>query len=334
LKLTSKAQWAAMAAGDFRTISRAAVGSMLLGGGWRIRKNYGGEKWYELRVGERLIDTRPFNPLSPYLFMGDVVERLRTNQPINYDRNEVLSAILGANIAAGTGLYLVDQGWEALRDLAKSEKRWNRVQEFAGQYAAGFLTPLRQIGDIMAQFDEQMRIVRDVRQEPFLGPIKANIPGLAETLPEAEIPTRAGPLTRPAPGVKQVTGVRIIAPKNPAEAELDRLGFKRSDILPGTGDRKADRAIAKYMGPLVEQFLVPLIQSERYQNGDDDAREGFLRASLSLVRQVARAQAAREEPELFRALRIEGLPKWQQRQLRKQQPSERESGQNWLDAFR
>jgi hypothetical protein len=40
------------------------------------KQDYAGEKWYEFKIGDRTIDTRPYNPLAAYLFVGDVINRL------------------------------------------------------------------------------------------------------------------------------------------------------------------------------------------------------------------------------------------------------------------
>jgi hypothetical protein len=68
--------------------------------------------------------------------------------------------------------------------------------------------------------------------------------------------------------LRRLTGVSISALQNAADRELDRFGVTRPEILPGQGDPKADRLVAKYMGPLVKKVVVPFIEGKRYA-GDD-----------------------------------------------------------------
>ena len=71
----------------------------------------------------------------------------------------------------------------------------------------------------------------------------SRIPGLAETMPPAYAPTKAGPYKREAPLLRQVFGLTLAMEKNPAEKELERLGFKPQQIFTSTGDPHFDNLI-------------------------------------------------------------------------------------------
>lgn len=310
LKLLAPAERVAMGAGNFSVISRAIIGSGMLGTAYAFRKSgYAGERWYEgNRADGRTIDLRPFNPFAPYLFAADVIKRYQDGTLYRMDTKDIVTALVGANVRAGTGLYLLDQLIDQFTEEGRGQKALVRAGRVAGEAVAGLLTPLQAISDAMAQFDESLRVVRERGEEPLLGPIKARVPQLAKTLPEKESPTRAGPITREAPLLRQATGVSLIQPKNPAEQELDRLQFSLQEIQPSTGNARADRLVAKHMGPMVERFLVPVVRGTQYQRATDNVRAIIIRQVLINVRAAARQLATKEDPNLFARLQYERRP--------------------------
>jgi hypothetical protein len=77
LRFISKADKEKFARGDTSGVSRALLGTGLIFAAMALRKqDYAGEKWYEFKIGDRTIDTRPYNPLAAYLFVGDIINRL------------------------------------------------------------------------------------------------------------------------------------------------------------------------------------------------------------------------------------------------------------------
>jgi hypothetical protein len=144
------------------------------------------------------------------------------------------------------------------------------------------------------------------------------IPGVSQSLPPVESPTREANVERESPMLRQITGLTLISPKNPAEKELDRLGFKRSEILPGLGDPKAARLAAKYMGPLVEKVVGQIVTGSGWQDRSDAEKAVILQGVLKRLRQNAFAQARGEAPELFGRLKYEGMPKRQRALLEEQ----------------
>ena len=97
--------------------------------------------------------------------------------------------------------------------------------------------------------------------------------------------------------------------KNPAEKELDRLGFKRRDILPYTGDKIIDQANARYLGPLVEIVVSNLVQTEEYQKLNNPGKEIIMRDVLKTLRSTVKDYSVQENPERFIKVYINRLPK-------------------------
>lgn len=311
LKLLSPAERTKIAGGDTSTISRAVLGTGMLGAAFAIRSSeYAGERWYELRTPDgSTIDTRAFNPFAAYLFTADVIRRKIDGRLNTLTAKDMIAGVLSSNLRAGTGLYLVDQVLGALTEAGSAEKAGRMLAGLAGETLAGFATPIQQLTDALAEYDDELQVIRETRMEPFAGPIKAKIPGLAQTLPEAESPTRGAPMRRGAPLLKQLTGILLSDPKNPVERELDRLGFTRQEVLPSSGDPEVDRLVAQKMGPLAERRLGFLVTSGGYHAMSDAAKGNRLREGLIEMRQRAREEARGRYPQRFHELKRQQQPR-------------------------
>ena len=294
LNYLSKRERAAFAAGDTSKMSKAVIGSGLFATALYFRNSdYAGEKWYEAKTPDgKIIDLRPFNPFAAYIFLADIAKRSHEGTLHRLTAKDLAMGVLSTQLRAGTGLYVLDESLKSLASDANNEEKWKRrAKEFAGEIVGGTLMPLAQLRDLYAEFDEESRKLRDTRQEPFLGPIKRQIPGLSKTLPEAEIPTRAGPIEQIHPGVRQLTGISVTGPKNPIEKELDRLGFERYEILRSTGDPALDRKQAEVMGPLVEKIGGRIVKNPSYQKMTDAQKSVLLNEVVEKIRAAARGVA-------------------------------------------
>ncbi len=322
LKLLSSEERARVAGGDTATISRAIIGTGLLLAAYQFRgSDYAGERWWELRTpGGGTVDLRPYNPFGSYLFVADVVKRLRDGTLNSLTSKDVALGVLSSNLRAGAGLFVVDSMIEGLIGIGNEEKALDAIKGIAGEVLSGFLVPVQQLRDVFADLDKwlgsgQEAVLRDTRDARFLGPFATKIPGAARSFPEVESPTRAAPPRRVMPTVRQITGLGFNEPKNPAERELDRLGFTRGEILPSTGVPEADRLIAKHMGPLVEAAVVPLVQTPYYQEFSNEVKGGVLRDAMLGARRIAMDNARAENPALFAKIKVEAMPRRQRLML-------------------
>jgi len=308
--LTSKSERAALAAGDMRLLSRGAIGSAMLGAAYLFRESdLAGEKWYEIKTPDgRTIDTRAYNPFAAYLFIGDMVKRLRNGTLFHPDTKAIIQTLTGANLRAGAGLEIVDRALEGFSGIESWDQFMRQAGKTAGETVGGLLTPLQQISDAIGQFDPEHRIVRNTDMAGFFGGLQRRIPFAQTQLPAAYSPAQKGPLTREDPVIRQLTGVSVVKAKNPAQKELDRLQFLRSEIVSSSGNREFDNLVFKYMGELVDEELSPFVQRPYYRNLPDRARGEFLRGKLAPLRLAARKKAAAERPDLYRAAYEERRP--------------------------
>ncbi len=307
LKLLDAKERAAFAKGDTHVMSRAIIGTTMLGVAYLLRdSDYAGEKWYELNAGGKTIDLRPFNPFAAYLFIADVVHKSIHGNLQSLTSKDIVMGVLSTNLRAGTGLYALDQILNALSKTGDSEKAIDLLKQFAGELTGGFLTPLNQIKEFLAGFDDY--VVREKRSDPFWGPIKEKLPWLEKTLPELYTPTKEGPAKRELPALRQATGL-MIRTKNDLEKELDRLGFAYQDIVHSTGNAEADNLINQYMGIMAEGVALPLVQSEAYKNLPDEQRAYYLGEVLKEMRETGRGVAEAKDPYLFMELQVKKIPK-------------------------
>jgi hypothetical protein len=153
LRFISKADKEKFARGDTSGVSRALLGTGLIFAAMALRKqDYAGEKWYEFKIGDRTIDTRPYNPLAAYLFVGDVINRLMDGTFRNIDPKDVITVFAG--VRGTTGLYIFDQIADYVTNTnvkAGKEKVLGTggLKKFIGELLAGYLTPIQNITDMM-----------------------------------------------------------------------------------------------------------------------------------------------------------------------------------------
>tara|TARA_R100001460_G_scaffold23380_3_gene47174 strand:+ start:9244 stop:13269 length:4026 start_codon:yes stop_codon:yes gene_type:complete len=294
---------AKLKAGDYKTLSQAVVGTTLLLTMIEAKRKGMSEehKWYELETSSgKTIDMRPYFPLTPYLLVADMVVRSENGRGAP-DAKDVLQGLSGAQFRAGASVQLVQNLLDGMAGLDTEEKVNKFMSDYTANVLGGYMTPIRMFGDFVDQ-DQQFR--RPLPTGEFLtdttNQLKSNIPFVRDQFPESESPTREATPGRPdtvqipftdieAPGplVRQLTGATVREEKNAAEREFDRLGFKRRDILPYSGNAVVDQTRAKYLGPLVETVIPVIIQSEQYQSASNELKTVILRKTLTEIRGAA-----------------------------------------------
>lgn len=298
--------------GDYKTLSQAVVGTTLLLTAVEMkRKGSEDHKWYEVETSSgKTIDMRPYFPLTPYLLVADMIVRSESGRGAP-DAKDVLQGLTGAQFRAGASIQLVQNALDGMAGLDTKEKLNKFFSEYTSNVLGGYLTPIRMFGDFIDagrfylddDFEKQ-KFRRPLPTGEFItdttNQLKSNIPFVKENFPESESPTREATPGRPetvqipftdiqAPGplVRQLTGATVREEKNAAEREFDRLGFKRRDILPYSGNAVVDQTRAKYLGPYVEKFIPVIIQSEQYQSASNQVKSAILRKTLTKLRSAA-----------------------------------------------
>ena len=307
-----------------KAASRGLIGSTMLAWAMDLRDKAGGEKWYELAVENEdgtttNIDTRPYAPMSLYLFMAQVIDDAKNPDKIStLTAGDFTDVALGLNRVGGTGLILSD----ILRSGdVKSVK--DILAKFGGDWLGAFTTPVAQAKDV-AQAISGNTVVRDTRgdttAEKLLNPTLRNIPSIPSLglegeamLPPRRSPLRPGvieqqPIGRLPGGIaSQVTGANLQT-KTPVQREVDRLAINYSIWNPRTGNKEMDRRQTAIMGeyaPQIESFIM----SDMYQNMDDARKKVALEEVLKRFKSMAldrlKGAMAQDDPELLRQYMIE-----------------------------
>jgi hypothetical protein len=311
-RLLSKKNRDALMSGDTEVLtevlSKAIVGSGLFGAAYLFRdSDAAGEKWSEAKLPDgRVIDMKAYFPVPQYLLVADIVKRYNDGQ-LNgqtldqaIDAKEIFQAVTGSQFRAGTGLYVVDEFIKDLTDAGSDPKKYlDIIGKFAADYGAALFTPMQTLKDFYAEYNPEEAIYRDTKGD-MLGTLTRSIPGAQRALgvPEAESPTREGPMTTENPALRQLLGVTIRPPKNIVESELDKLGIAAYKVGSKTGDADTDRLINRDLGIIAERGISKVLQSPEYQSLDNVGKSAAIKDIYSKAREVANAKFNAENPEL------------------------------------
>ena len=301
LRFLSKADRQKIARGDTSGVSRALLGTGLLFAAMALRKqDYAGEKWYEFKVGDRTIDTRPYNPLAAYLFVGDVINRLMDGTFRNIDPKDVITVFAG--VRGTTGLYLFDQivDWVTGSNIKAGATEWTgRFKKFLGELLAGYLTPIQNITDLMAEYYPEMRISRDTSKEPFKGAFKkrfmdTDLPAYTSAtnyiINEKTGLPESAPIIKESPLVGQFTGVRFITPKNSAEKEFDFLQIQPGEIFRSTRVPELDKALKDILSYKIGYGISKMVESDVYKKQPFNKKILWVKAALRQVKNEAKKE--------------------------------------------
>lgn len=307
-----------------KAASRGLIGSTMLASAMDLRDKAGGEKWYELVIENEdgtttNIDTRPYAPMSLYLFMAQVIDDAKNPDKIStLTAGDFTDVALGLNRVGGTGLVLGD----IIRSGdVKSVKE--TLSKFGGDWLGAFTTPVAQVKDV-AQAISGNTVARDTSgdtvAEKLLNPTLRNIPSIPflglegeALLPPRRSPLKPGVIEQESIGLlpggiaSQVTGANLQV-KTPVQREVDRLDVNYSIWNPRTGNKEMDRRQTAIMGeyaPQIEGFIM----SDMYQNMDDARKKVALEEVLKRFKSISldrlKGAMAQDDPELLKKYMME-----------------------------
>jgi hypothetical protein len=279
-----------------------------------------GEKWYEGKSNDgKTYDMRPFFPLAPFLFFGDLVKRAMSDEEVIDKRTwrDSLQAVTGMQVGkAGFGMYAMDKFVDDIGRVfdgsVEAEQALAKVGvEFSSNIISTYFMPFTPFQDAYNTFiaDDDARIIRENNIED-LGTLMirkslSRVPGnffIEELLNDAfgtefdipktyESPTRTGLLRRQTPISRQLTGRLFQERKTDLEKELDRLRIGRSDVLRRTGVADADRLLGFYMGEFMEDIVAPFIKTDLYKKMPYKVKKEMLLEEIRRVRKEVKDMA-------------------------------------------
>lgn len=302
-----------------KILAKATTGTLLLSGALAIRmSDIGGEKWYQIKVGDKNMDMRPFAPFSTYLFMAEAMKEM-SETGIDVIKNgkdlqtammkngklttqDIVQGVISINRIAGTGLVAVD----LLRSGTVSRKM-DILRDLLAQYMGGFTVPFKTIKDAVSVVSEEEVKMRDTR-DTLLAPAMTNIPGASKLYPEAVSPVEKETPQTEYPVLRQLTGISLSQAK-PLREEINRLGLEPMDYLPQTGFPVADREISKIMRTRIDTILMPTITGKEYLSSDNATKKLLLTEIFSLVKRNAFQDFKKVNPKLALEIYKKGLDK-------------------------
>lgn len=290
----SKSFFQKIKAGDTSGTVKSMMGWALLGTAMQIRDSrFAGEKWNEIKIGDKTIDVYPYNPLAAYLYVADFVDRYQngTLGTISGRTKEFLKVFAGTR--GGTGLYLVDQLLESFASEG-SNKGKKFINELVGKIAAQYMTPFKTYmgfldakdGHINASKDTKTATLENAKIDPTVSIVNnykaifnpAELPDLTsvthaiknedgEWVARPLKPESINIFGKEIPGnvFTEFTGVGIVQTKNSAEKEFDKLNIQYREIFRSTGIPVLDRAFKDAFAPMVHNGLSKIVEQPGYQ---------------------------------------------------------------------
>lgn len=281
----------------FVDLSPEAVGKQLggltiLGAFLGIRANFGDETTgaYEYKdpTSNDLFDAKAsIGPFSAYAMLADMLYRFnpmqwhdndKVSKAMPFTSREMIEALAGGNIRAGTSLDILDGTVEVLTDgvnAGDSELEIaDNLAKYFGNIANTFTVGAGALKDIYAQLDPDYRKLPDNTDvnmwEYFLKQAGRSIPvqvGEGEgQRRQLESSTRSGGIRRVNPIIKQLTGLSPIEQRTVVEDELKRLKFDYAELSPYRikFDKPLSNEARGKMGEFVERNVRSFIMSDDY----------------------------------------------------------------------
>lgn len=281
-----------------KAISQASLGTIMLNTASFIRNSkHAGEKWYEVKVGEKSYDTRAFAPFSTYLFLAESMQNPEKIKPSDFGM-----ALLSLNRIGGTGLVIADV--MRAKDAATMVDPLKRM---AGAYVSGFSVPARTLKDIYSYVDPEEAIIRDVKGNEFWGPTIQNIPGYSQSLPEAVTPLKVGPIKTEQPLLRQFSGLSYKI-KNDLQKEVDELQVPYTTIYPRTGNAEGDRVVSRIMSHVLDSAYPRLQENSTYTMLDNLTKRIVLSELFREAKRSARDVLLQTNPSLALKIKIDNIP--------------------------
>jgi|9_EtaG_2_1085328.scaffolds.fasta_scaffold02899_5 hypothetical protein len=285
----------------YEDLAKGLLGTAAVIGATTFRMSpYAGENWYESKTPDgRTMDLRPFFPLAPYLFFGDLIARTMKGEPITEETygktfRDTIQTITGMQMfKTGFGLYAAEKG---LADL--SEGDLEGAKALAGNLVANlietFTIPATIPQDVLNSFigDDNARVIKDTNSRDFVSLLvnkgmrrlpynEAMYDFMEEYGPDSyerpiplTSPFKEGKIRRESPISRQVYGALFREKKNLVEAEFIRLKISRNKFVKQTRDPKLNTIQNLLAAEFGVEMLEKLITSEGYQNATAFTSEG------------------------------------------------------------
>jgi hypothetical protein len=266
---------------DYERLGRAFSGTFLYAVAFALLK-YGlmGDEWYELKTGRKDRDGKPiyddirkFVPFAKIFQLVSLVDRFANNRMNDIQAGAELLDIVTGMKRYGNDQDLIDM-IDAVAEYWSGPERnpftIDKVNQLVGKYPAAFLTPFLNLRSIVAAYDEDENVRKDLRGYGFWGPSMDKIPWLRRQLPDLTYPTFKGKMELSQdPLLQQFAGVSLIEAPIFMGREFKRMGINIREYLPKDSDPAIDRLQNKIFSYLMESEGKLLEKDPEYRNASD-----------------------------------------------------------------
>jgi len=282
---------------DISRMVKGSLGVAMFATALYIRKEYGGEEWYQIKTGKKdkkgqpiYFSARKLLPFAGMLYVADVALRASEGR-LGETKSHLDTAselYLNARRTDNAGAVFFDSFKELTEMMDSgtpmSEKTKQAALRPVGNILGVPLTPLVNLRDMVAQFDKDEAARRDQKGSPILGPAIDQIPWLRSSekygLPLFQPPTEQAPRASSEEPAATLIGVKLDPGSNFATREFARLGLSPIRWLKPDPDPAINRAqYAAYSKKLAA--IAPKIEaSPLYQSKTDAQKAAFWEAKL------------------------------------------------------
>lgn len=297
---------------NYEDIAKGLVGTAGLIGAMAFRDSeFAGENWWEGKTADgRTFDLRPFFPAAPFLFFAEWINRTKRGEKTTGDTSfvtEAIQALSGTQFRAGSQIYALDKAYKDIAEAENYEAAGKIAANMASNIIATYSIPLTVGQDLYNTFlaPDDARLVRDTRASDLLTLMVtkslARVPGnfaIEEALSDAygfkraevyESATREEPLRRVAPLTRQTYGILLQERKNFFEEELARLKMSKRIIESRTSVPEADLLLNALYGEYITNYVVPMMQQDKYKNLPDEMKRLAIRDLVSKYKDDVKA---------------------------------------------
>jgi len=292
-------------------VVESAEGISLIAAGYGIRETMGGARYDELKIGNTTINVGPLFPLTPFLFLGELIRKKLNDEPIDAKLiGEGAQALTGlqtdragpfAKFIGGTQKFITEMNTD---DPLAAKKTGELIGGMIGYIVKGFYTPFKAFDDLAKDlgpaelrqtfekgfqefiteegdtYSKEMArgVFNEFTRQMFRGTsFQTGVFG--EESASRPLQSVTGPVkSKPSYFVKQPSGLSLPIPRGDLGDEVARVGIDdyklevRSEVPEYTFQYK------KILGELAEKNIKPLIQTEIYKKLPIDVQKAAILA--------------------------------------------------------
>ena len=309
-----------------KSFASSTVGTAAIMGAMKIRSENQDQPYYNMRVGDTIIDTRALFPLTPYLMVADLLLKTEAlggvenfNAAIDPDKidkadvtlRELGEGLAGLNLRSAAVLPLFDailQGVQTEKfDSILSERRGQAVGKIFGEYANSFLVGTNFVKDVLAAFDSQEAMRRDYNAAiEGTGGMERGLSAVTQTMKKVlpvftqealgleKAPARSFAYREPGEVayresalLKQTTGATTVRKPSDVEVHMGFLGEDEWVAFRSSGDKTRDNYLREGASQFASGVIQNLMNNDVYKDLPYESKRVTMNSLLVQIRKEA-----------------------------------------------